>query len=340
MTAPKMKALDTMKKKGRGGDTEVGHLTIDEIVVPPRVRALPGVDKALRAGFATAGLDIGRYTVGGADDSRNPETGAREFFSEGDAESAPSSPSDPSPDSRDSMAALGGPGPAADPDPTGGRDPGLSLGPMEGRPEAGRDQRGEGARSSEQAEEKYGERGFMDRMAAGWRDFNLRHAEVPEAALRAAMKAASPVKATVTGMLSTPARGLAAALGFGEAPTPKEAVDKFVDTVTLGLAPLGEKVADLAERHGLSVDRGAKPGDPEGSGRSEPGIAGMPGIVPTSSTPVSSAASSTPITASPMQQTMSPRMAIPAGNLGAGGSVDIRTLLAMLSRRPAMPGFS
>ena len=69
---------------GRGGDTEVGHLTPGELVVPDRVQQQPDIRAKLIEAFEKAGVPIGRYTVGGKDDSRNPKTGMREYYDGGD----------------------------------------------------------------------------------------------------------------------------------------------------------------------------------------------------------------------------------------------------------------
>ena len=65
---------------GRGGDTEVGHLTEGEVVVPRQLAAEPDLREQLIMAFEKAGVPMGRYEVGGTDDSRNPETGMREYF--------------------------------------------------------------------------------------------------------------------------------------------------------------------------------------------------------------------------------------------------------------------
>ena len=63
--------------KGRGGDTELGHLTPGEVVLPPE---FPQQRPDLFAEIAEfLGNDIGRRTVGGSDDSINPDTGYPEF---------------------------------------------------------------------------------------------------------------------------------------------------------------------------------------------------------------------------------------------------------------------
>ena len=64
---------------GRGGDTMVGHLTPGEVVLPADVLAQPGVRAGVGRAFWQAGVPMGRYTVGGRDDSRNPRTGMREY---------------------------------------------------------------------------------------------------------------------------------------------------------------------------------------------------------------------------------------------------------------------
>lgn len=68
---------------GRGGDTTVAHLSPGETVVPARVAQQPPMRNMLNAGFTRAGLNPGRYVVGGADDSINPATGMREYYDTG-----------------------------------------------------------------------------------------------------------------------------------------------------------------------------------------------------------------------------------------------------------------
>ena len=72
-----------LAEMGRGGDTEVGHLTEGEVVVPPELAGKSDVRQHLLEAFDRAGIDIGRYTVGGEDDSRNPRTGMREYRGRG-----------------------------------------------------------------------------------------------------------------------------------------------------------------------------------------------------------------------------------------------------------------
>src|SRR3990167_8653245 len=80
------RAVRTLARKGRRGDTTLGHLTPKEIVVPERVQQQPGVMEALVPGFGAAGLDIERYRGGGEGDSENPETGAPQFADAGEAD--------------------------------------------------------------------------------------------------------------------------------------------------------------------------------------------------------------------------------------------------------------
>ena len=78
-----VQAQRRMARMGRGTDSEIGHLTPGEVVVPREVLAQMGTQESLRRGFAAAGIDMGRYTVGGGDDSRNPRTGMREYRVDG-----------------------------------------------------------------------------------------------------------------------------------------------------------------------------------------------------------------------------------------------------------------
>ena len=71
--------ITQLAASGRFGDTEIGHLTPGEMVLPQALLT-PDLKVYLQDAFRQAGLDIGRYIVGGTDDSINPATGAREFF--------------------------------------------------------------------------------------------------------------------------------------------------------------------------------------------------------------------------------------------------------------------
>lgn len=71
---------NALARFGRGGDTQVAHLTPGETVVPTSVMNEPGVQNSLWSAYRARGMDPGRYVVGGSDDSINPATGAREFY--------------------------------------------------------------------------------------------------------------------------------------------------------------------------------------------------------------------------------------------------------------------
>lgn len=65
---------------GRNGDTETGHLTPQEIVVPvPVQQANPELIAMLLKAIQEEGGDPGQYVVGGTDDSVNPATGMPEY---------------------------------------------------------------------------------------------------------------------------------------------------------------------------------------------------------------------------------------------------------------------
>jgi hypothetical protein len=76
--------LKALARKGRGGDTEIGHLTEGELVVPVSILdRFPEARDVLFDAFREAGIDPDRYIVGAAENSVNPETGVREFGFEG-----------------------------------------------------------------------------------------------------------------------------------------------------------------------------------------------------------------------------------------------------------------
>ena len=78
---PLNKYTATLASKGRGGDSEIGHLTPGEIVLPANLpQQQPDLYAQIEAFF---GDDLGRYTVGGNDDSINPATGYPEFEAPG-----------------------------------------------------------------------------------------------------------------------------------------------------------------------------------------------------------------------------------------------------------------
>lgn len=71
---------------GQGGDSEVGHLTPGEIVVPlPVQKAHPELVQALAKALQDMGMNPGQYSVGGDDDQVNPETGMPQYDAEDSA---------------------------------------------------------------------------------------------------------------------------------------------------------------------------------------------------------------------------------------------------------------
>ena len=70
-----------MEEAGRGGDTDMGHLTPGEVVLPVEIVSARGTVKKLTEMFEKAGLDIDEYTVGNKKNKMNPDTGYPEFFS-------------------------------------------------------------------------------------------------------------------------------------------------------------------------------------------------------------------------------------------------------------------
>ena len=64
--------------QGRGGDTELAHLTPGEVIVPPQLQT-PEVMQAIQQAAQTAGVDMRRYTAGSQASSVNPETGLEEY---------------------------------------------------------------------------------------------------------------------------------------------------------------------------------------------------------------------------------------------------------------------
>lgn len=73
-----------LRTAGQQGDVILAHLTPGEVVVPVTVLdTTPQLVPFLKEAFGRANLNIGRYTVGGADDSRNPVTGLPEYFDVG-----------------------------------------------------------------------------------------------------------------------------------------------------------------------------------------------------------------------------------------------------------------
>lgn len=64
--------------EGRGGDTEIAHVSLGEIVLPKALQT-PAVIGALRTAAADAGISLDRLRIGSAMNRVNPETGVAEF---------------------------------------------------------------------------------------------------------------------------------------------------------------------------------------------------------------------------------------------------------------------
>ncbi len=67
-----------LARQGRGGDTEIAHLTVGEIVLPQMLQT-PGVLNALRQAAVEANIPLERLRVGSSRNSINPNTGMPEF---------------------------------------------------------------------------------------------------------------------------------------------------------------------------------------------------------------------------------------------------------------------
>lgn len=71
---------DMLAQQGRKGDTQVGHLTPGELIIPDAIlNSIPGLADMVAQAFAKAGADIEQYRVGGEGDSINPATGVPEY---------------------------------------------------------------------------------------------------------------------------------------------------------------------------------------------------------------------------------------------------------------------
>lgn len=77
------KALNQAASYGRGGDNRMAHVGTGEVVVPAEViDNVPSVLPSLIKAFQKVGLPWRRYIVGGDENSKNPQTGAPEFYAE------------------------------------------------------------------------------------------------------------------------------------------------------------------------------------------------------------------------------------------------------------------
>tara|TARA_E500000318_G_scaffold110992_1_gene128024 strand:- start:1343 stop:2023 length:681 start_codon:yes stop_codon:yes gene_type:complete len=72
--------MNKAARKGRGGDSIMGHLAPGEMVVPPQIlNKYPKLRSALASAFMENKVDPRRYLVGSKANSINPDTGTREF---------------------------------------------------------------------------------------------------------------------------------------------------------------------------------------------------------------------------------------------------------------------
>ena len=110
---------------GRNGDSELAHVSPGEVVLPRRIADAPDLRAELIQAFEKAGVPIERYRVGGMDDSRNPETGLREYWGVGDGPEGGAPSGAGSGAGGDSPGdSYSGPGPGEM-----GASPGVSFGP-------------------------------------------------------------------------------------------------------------------------------------------------------------------------------------------------------------------
>lgn len=288
------KLIEQLRQAGRGGDTEVAHVTPGEIVIPDSVvDDNPQLMSAIVKAFKNSGHNWRRYQVGGEDDSRNPKTGMREYT--------------------DTSGGVGG-----DHEGHGTSGQGQGMGGQA-------DGRGEGARSGGVSDDKYGGHfgggaggvgggGGMENSPVG----NVADLAADRAAEQAAMQgsvsgrgaesAAAAAAASMSGDLGggpgdpggdpgfgggrpsgTPSTGhpdtmmgniqrLASPVGRAELQgmqyggvTPGELAGMFGGLTAMGVVEGTQSLAGLAERQGLSVSRpsgppGSEPGDAPGTG--------------------------------------------------------------------------
>lgn len=68
--------MNKAARKGRGGDSIMGHLAPGEMVVPPQIlNKYPKLRSALASAFMENKVDPRRYLVGSKANSINPDTG-------------------------------------------------------------------------------------------------------------------------------------------------------------------------------------------------------------------------------------------------------------------------
>jgi len=76
--AQRRRAAEELAAQGRGGDTEIAHVTLGEIVLPDALQTAE-VLNAIRQAAADANIPLERFRVGSGRNSVNPNTGAPEF---------------------------------------------------------------------------------------------------------------------------------------------------------------------------------------------------------------------------------------------------------------------
>lgn len=73
--------VDILGQMGRHGDDQMAHVGTGEVVVPNEIiDQNPTLMSAIIKAFVNSGQDWRQFMVGGEEDKRNPQTGAREYF--------------------------------------------------------------------------------------------------------------------------------------------------------------------------------------------------------------------------------------------------------------------
>ena len=77
--APLLEQAQMLASHGRGGDTQLAHLRVGEVVLPPESMEDPQFESAVERKFEELDLDPRKYIVGAGIASLNPTTGLEEF---------------------------------------------------------------------------------------------------------------------------------------------------------------------------------------------------------------------------------------------------------------------
>lgn len=73
--------VEILGAMGRGGDDQMAHVGTGEVVIPNEIiDQNPNLMSAIIKAFVNSGADWRQHMVGGEEDKRNPQTGAREYF--------------------------------------------------------------------------------------------------------------------------------------------------------------------------------------------------------------------------------------------------------------------